>query len=452
MELPDSRFRNQVVDVLRDLVRIDTTNPPGNETACGRYLARLLADAGIATRIVESKPGRGNLIARIPGSGEGKPLMFMGHLDVVSADPSEWQYPPFAAEVHDGFVWGRGTTDMKNMIAACAVTMLALASLGQPLKRDLLFVATADEEHGGRHGMGWLTREMPELFQVACAINEGGGKAIKVGDRLYYTCQSAEKGICRTVWRAQAKGGHGAYPRQDTSTMKLSQALCELGDGHLRPHATDTMRTALRAIAGSHSEEAARRVDGLLESGQVEEAMVEAGFGADDVVRHRALFYDTASITSLRAGDPASINVIPAVATAYVDCRILPGQTREGFLRLLRERAGGQVEIGLYAEQYSPGLESSTEAPIFRVISQVIADHVEGAVVVPWQCAGSTDAKHLIRLGVPVYGFVPTNPLPDGMEGAGAHANNERVWIENLHFSLQVLYEIAHRFCTQPQQ
>lgn len=231
--------------------------------------------------------------------------------------------------------------------------------------------------------------------------------------------------------------------------MKLSQALCKLGDGHLRPHATDTMRTALRAIAGSRSDEVARRVDALLDGGQVEEAMVEAGFGADDVKRHRALFYDTASITCLRAGDSASINVIPAVATAYVDCRILPGQTREGFLGLLRERVGGQVEIGLHAGRYSPGFESSTEGPIFRVISQVIADHAEGAVVVPWQCAGSTDAKHLVRLGVPVYGFVPARPLPDGIEGAGAHANNERVWIENLHFSLQVLYDIAYRFCTQ---
>ena len=449
MALLSEGLRRQVVDVLRDLVRIDTTNPPGNEVDAARYLADLLAPAGIETRIVESAPGRGNLIARLRGSGEDKPLMFMGHLDVVPADPGEWRHPPFAAEIHDGFVWGRGTTDMKGMVAACAVVMLALAGLERPLKRDVLLMATADEEKGGRQGMGWLASEMPELFDVACAINEGGGKPVRVAGRTYYTCQTAEKGVCRTVWVAQSAGGHAAYPRPNLSTLKLSRALSRLEDGHLGGRVTDTMRTALEIIIADQSEQVAKRAGKLLAQGRIEEAMAAAGFEEEDIARHRALFYDTASVTGLRAGDPRSINVIPPTSSAYVDGRILPGQTSGGFLELLRQRAGKEVDIQVYREQYSPGLESSADAPIFRTIAQVIVEHCDGAAVIPWQCAGSTDAKHLIPLGVPVYGFVPTKLLPEGVEAAGAHANDERLWLENLPFMLETLYEIAHRFCSR---
>lgn len=449
MELTDSRFEHQVVDVLRDLVRIDTTNLPGNEIGCARYLADLLSPAGIETRIVEPAPGRGNLVARLRGSGEGKPLMLMGHLDVVAAEAGEWSHPPFAADIHDGFIWGRGTTDMKQMVAACAVTMLALTSLKRPLKRDVLFLATADEERGGHMGMGWLAREMPDLFDVACALNEGGGSPIEVGGKIFYTCQSAEKGVCRTVWTATAQGGHGSRPRPDISTMRLSRSLCRLGDGHLGGRTIDTMRAALGMIAASQSEQVERRVLRLLDKGQIDAAMAAAGFEKDELLRHRPLFYDTASVTALRAGDPQSINVIPARAQAYVDGRILPGQTQEGFFELLRQRAGDEVEIELYQGRFSPGLESAYDAPILETIRQVIAERCDGALVVPWQCAGGTDAKHLIPLGVPVYGFVPAKPLPAGLEAAGAHANDERIWLENVLFALEVLYDIAYRFCSQ---
>ena len=447
MELPSQVYSQQVIDVLRDLVRIDTTNPPGNETECARYLEKLLAPAGIETRIVESEPGRGNLIARLRGSGEGKPLMFLGHLDVVSADPSEWTVPPFAAEVRDGFVWGRGSTDMKNMVACCAVAMLALASLDRPLKRDVVLAATADEEQGGRKGVGWLAREMPTVFDVDCVINEGGGASIPVGDELFYTVQSAEKGVCRTIWTAHGKGGHGAYPSGKIATVKLSRALSTLGDGHLGARTIDTMGRALRTISSAISPKTAERVAKLLREGQVSKALKHSGFGDRDQKRYRALFSDTASVTSLRAGNPRNINVIPPIAQAFVDGRILPGQTSDGFVELLRACGGDDVEIELYKNQYSPGLESSSDHPIVDTISEVIKDRCDGARVIPWQCAGSTDAKHLVPRGVPVYGFVPAQPLPEGIETAGAHANDERAWVGNVVFALEVLYDVAHRYC-----
>jgi acetylornithine deacetylase/succinyl-diaminopimelate desuccinylase-like protein len=449
MELPRLGYREQVVDLLQGLVRIDTTNPPGNEVEAARYLAGVLAPVGIETRILESAPGRGNLIARLRGSGDAKPLMLMGHLDVVSANPSEWRYPPFAAEIHDGFMWGRGTTDTKNMIAACAVAMIALSRLGQPLKRDIILAATADEEHGGEMGIGWLTHEVPELLGVACALNEGGGGAVKVDDKLFYTCQSAEKGVCRTAWTAHAKGGHASHPRADLSTLKLARSLGRLGDGYVEARVIDTMRTALRLIASSQSGQIAEQVESLLDEGRIEEALKSVGFDQVGIENTRPLLYDTASPTGLRAGDPSSINVIPVTATAYVDGRILPGQTAEGFLELLRKRAGDEVEIEVFEGQYSAGLESSADAPIFQTMSQVIAERCAGAALIPWQCAGATDARHLIPKGVPVYGFVPEKPLPEGVEEAGAHADNERLWLDNLVFSLEVLFDVIYRFCVQ---
>ncbi len=447
MELPNGHYRQQVVDVLRDLVRIDTTNPPGNETACARYLADLLLPAGIDVRVVESAPGRGNLVARLRGSGEARPIMLMGHTDVVAANPEEWLHPPFAAEIHDGYLWGRGATDMKQMIAACSVLMLALAASGLPLKRDVLLVASADEEHGGRMGMGWLARNMPELLEAECAINEGGGGATTVGGHLFYTCQTAEKGLCRIVVTARSEGRHASQPRRDIATLKLARSLSRLGDGYLLPRAIPTMREALRTIASAQSSYAAQRVSAILEQGRVDEAMVAAGLDAEGVRRMRPLFYDTAAVTALTAGDPESINVIPANALAYIDGRILPGQTRQGFIDLVQSHLGNDVQVEVFRDQFTAGLESPSDEPVFRVIEEVVADRCDGAAVIPWQCAGSTDAKHLIPRGLPVFGFIPSRPLPPGMSEAGAHANNERIWLENVPFALETLYDIVARFC-----
>ncbi|NLG51527.1 MAG: M20/M25/M40 family metallo-hydrolase [Chloroflexi bacterium] len=448
MPLDFQGLEDRLIDIVRDLVRIDTTNPPGNEVEAARYLADLLSPVGIETEIIEPHPGRGNLVARLRGTGEKKPLVLMGHLDVVAANPSDWSYPPFAAEIHDGFIWGRGSTDMKDMIGISAVIMLALARLGQPLKRDVVMMATADEEQGGDWGMGWLVQHRPELFDVACAINEGGGSSLQVGDNLFYTCQSAEKGVCRTVWTARGKGGHGSHPRRDIATLQLTRALNQIGDGYLEARVIDTMRVALTMIASARSADAMERTVALLDQGKIPEAMAAAGFDQDGIERYRPMFHDTVSVTGLRAGDPRYINVIPPVATAYLDGRILPGQTSRGFLQQLRDRVSNdKVEIEIYERQYAQGSESSTDAPIFQTISQVVAEQCN-AQVIPWQCQGATDAKHLLSLGIPVYGFVPSRPLPEGVEGAGPHANNERVWIENLPFALHILGEIAYRFCT----
>jgi len=442
-----ARYHQQALQTLRDLVRIDTTNPPGNETAAAAYLAQKLGAAGIQAEVIESQPGRGNLVARLRGAGEAKPLLLMGHLDVVAADPTDWEEDPFAAVVRDGFLWGRGSTDNKQMIATAATILLALKEGAVPLKRDVLFIGAADEEHGGRQGMGYLARERRDLFDVAGAINEGGGGAIETGGRLFYTCQTGEKGVCRTVWTSRAPGGHGSAPRRDLSTAKLVRALARLGDGYVRPNLTETMRRALTLIAQGQSSRLAARVVRLLDQGKLDEALLAAGLAPEQPGRTRSLLFDSASITGLSAGDPASINVIPGQARAYVDGRILPGQTREGYLQVLRNLAQEDVDIEVYAEQYSPGLESTSDTDLYHTIERVVAQRCDGAQVVPWLCAGSTDAKHLVPLGVPVYGFIPTPPLPPGVTAPGAHAANERLWLDHLPFMFDTLFDVTLQFC-----
>jgi len=443
----DDAFQERVLGILQDLVRIDTTNPPGNEMACVDYLVQLLQRAGVETRVMEPSPGRGNLIARVRGSGARRPLMLMGHLDVVAAVESGWKHPPFAGVLEDGYLWGRGTTDNKHMVAIAATILMALAEGQVRLSRDVLLAATADEEHGGRWGMAWLAEHDPEIRTVDCALNEGGGEALRVRDHLFYTCQTAEKGICRTVWQAHSAGGHASRPRTDMSTLALARALARLGDGHMGGRVIETMRRALEDIAATTSDDCAVRVQWLLDQGAIEQALQEAGFSQEEAARTRTLFYDTTSPTVLRAGDAEHLNVIPAISEALLDGRILPGQTARGYMAQLQALAGDEVTVTLHDHDYTPGLESSPSSPIMDVIAAVIAEQSPGATVIPWQCAGSTDAKHLIPRGVPVYGFVPAlPPRGDQMDG-GAHAVNERISLESLYFGYRVLYDIVTRYC-----
>lgn len=449
MEPITERDETLALEILRDLVRIDSSNPPGNELAAAIYLQKRLEPYHLETHLFETAPQRGNLVARLAGSGEAKPLLLLGHLDVVPANGQDWLHPPFAAEVHDGMVWGRGTTDMKQMLAVSTVILLVLSRLGYKLKRDLVLVAAADEEQGSACGMDWLVHNAPELLVAEGALNEGGGSCFVIGGHPFYTCQVAEKGICRTQWIAYGKDGHGSQPSANISTLKLSRALVSLGDGHIRSGVVATMRDALSQIACQRSASAAEQVAQLLTQNRIEEALIAAGFDNPTMRATRPLFYDTAAATALRAGDPQAINVIPSHASAFVDGRILPGQTQEGFIQALRQRCGQELEIELYDNQFNSGQELSSSTLLLKTIAQVISSRCQGASVVPWMCTGATDARQLAALGIPVYGFVPAMPLPEGVQEVGPHAVNERLWLKNLSFALHILYEVVFRYCVE---
>ncbi len=436
--------REEVTGYLQDLIRLDTTNPPGNEILAAKYLAGVLRSEGFDPQVTESQPGRGNITARLTGGGE--PLMLLGHTDVVAVEPDQWRHPPFGGQVHDGYVWGRGALDMKNMVAAELMVFLLLKRQGIKLKRDVIFAATADEEAGkGGHGVGWLLDNHPEQVDAPFVLTEGGGADFRVGDSRFYTCQTGQKGICRFRMSAAGRPGHGSRPHRENAVVRLSEAVAALGRAVLPMHPSTTVRAFLDGIADTQDSGTADLLRSVLDPSCSESALESLPVAGEMVSNLRALLRNTASVTMLEAGQ--KINVIPAEATAWIDGRLAPGQTDTSFFEEIRSLIGDDVRIEV--DQYTPPLEAGIDSPLYRTIVEVMADHDPGARVVPSLSTGGTDAKHICprRPATKVYGFMPHSGAPGEEEWQLIHGHNERTSVENLGFGTRVLYDIVHRFC-----
>ncbi len=218
-------IREEAICHLQELIRIDTTNPPGNETAAAEYIAGVFKREGIDSTILESAPGRGNIVARLKGDGRAAPLMLMFHLDVVPVEADKWQHPPFSGDIADGYLWGRGTLDTKELGAMELMTMLLLKREGKLLARDIIFMANADEEAGGHLGAGWMVKEHPDLIQAEYAINEGAGFGVDLLGHRFFTCQTGEKGTARFSLRARGRPGHASQPHPDNAVLKVADAI-----------------------------------------------------------------------------------------------------------------------------------------------------------------------------------------------------------------------------------
>ena len=432
--------RAEVTAHLQALIRIDTTNPPGNETEAARYLASVLEGEGFEAEITESAPGRGNVTTRWEGGGE-PPLLLLGHTDVVAADAEAWTHPPFGGEIDDGFVWGRGALDMKNMVAAELMVMLLLKRQGLRLDRDVMFAATADEEAGkGGHGPGWLLDNHPAGIEAPVILTEGGGHEVRLGGRRFTTCQVGQKGICRLRATARGRPGHGSVPHADNAVLTLAAALAPLKDHALPVHPSATLRTFFEAVSEGRPE---LRADLLaLFDGETSEAAL-ARLPLDDAERAgwSALLRNTASVTMLSAG--SGINIIPAEATAWIDGRLAPGQTQESFLAELRAVVGNGLELEV--DQYSPPLEAEAAGEFWDVIASVMARHEPDAPLVPVLSTGGTDAKHIVprRPGTQVYGFMPYRRQAGSGELGLLHGHDERTSIDELLFATRVIHEIV---------
>lgn len=438
--------REEVTGYLRDLIRLDTTNPPGNEILAAEYLAGVLRREGLDPWVTESQPGRGNVTARLAGGGE--PLVLLGHTDVVAVEPDRWRHPPFGGQVHDGYVWGRGALDMKNMVAAELMVFLLLKRRRTDLKRDVIFAATADEEAGkGDHGVGWLLDNHPEQVDAPFVLTEGGGADFRVGDARFYTCQTGQKGICRFRMVARGKPGHGSRPHPQNAAVRLSEAVAALGRAVLPMHPSRTVRAFLDSIAATQDPLTADRLRRVLEPEHSETALESLPFAPEIVANLRSSLRNTASVTMLQAGQ--KINVIPAEASAWVDGRLAPGQTDDSFFEEIRPLVGDDVRFEV--DQYSPPLEAGIDSPLYRAIVDVMADHDPGACVVPSQSTGGTDAKHICprRPATQVYGFMPYRGAPGEEEWQLIHGHDERTSVENLLFATRVLYDVVHRFCAE---
>ena len=435
----------EVTGYLQELIRIDTTNPPGNESLAAEYLQGVLRKEEIDPVVTESAPGRGNVTARLKGGG-APPLMILGHTDVVACEPEHWSHPPFGGDLHDGCVWGRGALDMKNMVAAELMIFLLLKRKGLSLDRDLIFAATADEEAGkGDHGVGWLLDNDPDQVEAAYVITEGGGADFEVGHERFYTCQTGQKGIFRFRMKSKGPPGHVSRPEAKSAVVSLSRAVGALGEAELPIHLSQTVRAFLEGVAEKRDPRFKRLLSEVLSNDPSEEELLSLPLGGSLKSELPHLLRNTVSPTILEAGE--KINVIPTEATAWVDARLVPGQTDKSFLEEIRPYIGKDVEVEV--EQYSPPLEASVDSPLFRTIVDTMKHHDPEASVVPYMSTGGTDAKHICprRPDTEVFGFMPYRQSPGQEEWRLIHGHDERTSVNNLLFATQVLYDVVRRFC-----
>jgi acetylornithine deacetylase/succinyl-diaminopimelate desuccinylase-like protein len=435
-ELAEHAFR-----LCQQLLRIDTTNPPGNELPAAELLADELSGAGLQPVVLESAPGRGNVVARLRGTGERPPLLLTAHLDVVEADPSAWDHPPFCGEVHDGCLWGRGAIDMKNMAAMSVAIITRLARERVKPKRDLIFAGVADEEAGCRLGSLWLCENHTDLVRSEFAIGEGGGFNIQVAGKSFFTVQVAEKGVCWVRARATGEPGHGSMPREDSAVVQLSEAIARLGKQGLPRHSSEPVQGFIAALA-SHLPAPVRPVIKLLSSPTFGPAMLK--LVPDPGVRRafRALLGNTASPTVLRAG--SKTNVIPGFAEAEIDGRVLPGQTKDDFMRELRDVLGADIELEVM-HSLPPVVTEPKESSLYSLIHEVMAERAPDAPMVPFTLQGFTDAKAFTSIGTRWYGFAPVR-LPPTLRFADMfHGNNERIPIDGLAWGTHTLMEVVRR-------
>ncbi|XVV01009.1 M20/M25/M40 family metallo-hydrolase [Actinosynnema sp. CA-248983] len=423
--------QDEVVGLASELIRIDTTNTGDPTTLVGEreaaeWVAEKLEEVGYETTYVESgAKGRGNVVARLAGADPSRgALLVHGHLDVVPADASEWSVHPFSGAVQDGYVWGRGAVDMKDMVAMSLAVARRFKRDGVVPPRDIVFAFLADEEAGGLFGAKWLVDNRPELFEgVTEAISEVGGFSITLKDDVRaYLVETAEKGIRWLKLRVRGTAGHGSMIHHDNAVAKLAVAVTKLGQHRFPVVITPSVREFLDGVS---------EITGLdFPDDDVEGAVGKLGALSRMI---GATLRDTANPTMLTAGYKA--NVIPSVAEATVDCRILPGR-EEAFDREVAELLGPDVErewIGL------PPVETTFDGALVDAMTASITAEDPGARVLPYMLSGGTDAKSFQQLGIRNFGFAPLK-LPADLDFSGLfHGVDERVPVDALQFGVRVL-------------
>lgn len=433
-------IRDEAARYLQDLLRIDTTNPPGNETLAAEFVAQILKREGIEPTILESAPGRGNLVARLKGTGKAAPLLMMVHLDVVPAEADKWLHPPFGGDLAEGKIWGRGALDTKDLAAMQLMVMLLLQRAGKPLARDVIWMTNADEEAGGNLGAGWMVKEHPDLIRAEYALNEGAGFTMDILGRRFFTVQVAEKGSARFTLHAHGRPGHGSMPHHDNAVVKLAGAIGRLGAAEMPHRVTAVAKSFVEGLAAAAEPRYQSDLLSLLDAQKFPSALTRLALDGHAPAFY-AMFHDTITPTILSAG--TKVNVIPSEARAQCDARILPGQTAENFWNALRQMLGADIELEPLSN--ATGFASDYQTPLFDTIRSVLSQHDPNAPALPYMVVGATDARHVRKLGTKVYGFCPMVVAADDLDGV--HAHDERIALENIGFGTRVLYEVVSEFC-----
>jgi acetylornithine deacetylase/succinyl-diaminopimelate desuccinylase-like protein len=426
------------VELLQELIRFDTTNPPGNEAACVELIRGLVEEAGVETAVYARDPARPNLVARLPGKANGRPLLLQGHVDVVTTTGQAWTRPPFGGDLADGFVWGRGAADMKGGVAMLVSAFLRAARREIEPSGDLLLIVLADEEAGGDLGAKFLVEEHPELFEgIRYGLGEFGGFTMELGGKRFYPIQVAEKQICWVKATIRGAGGHGAMINRDGSMARLGRFLSDVNSARLPVHVTPAAREMLERIAAELPEPEAEQMRSLLKPELTDQVLASLGPRARTT---EPLLRNTVSATIVHASE--KINVVPAEVEVELDGRALPGFGPDDLIGELQEAVGDDVELELV--RYDPG-PREPDLELFETLAGVLRELEPEATPIPLLQIGVTDARFFSRLGIQTYGFLPMQ-LPEGFDFLPLiHAADERVPADAIEFGVEAISRALER-------
>lgn len=444
-------IESEVTSFLSNLIQINTTNPPGNETDAARFIAEYLAKDDFKSEILESAQGRGSIITRLKGTGEKPNLLLLSHLDVVAANPNEWTIHPFSGAVKDGFVYGRGAIDMKGMTAVEVITLKLLKQNSVPLKGDVVLAATADEERGGEEGAGYLIRNHKDKIWCPYVLNEGGGIAFPQKGRNVYPIQTAEKGI---IWfKVKAKGtpGHGSTPNMaDNAITRINKVVTKLQDYQPPTVYVPTLKEFLKQVAETNSE-LQLIITELLANPNRSDELIQELAKKDKALAEEVWPRTRTTISPTIIHGGVKENIIPSECEATFDCRVLPGESVDATFSLIKSMLSKFDEGKLSYEflQIHDGNESSTQTPLYEAITGVLREYEPNCVVTPTLTTGGTDSRFFRETGSVCYGFHPVIPEePNDQYEKRMHGIDERLSVKNLVFGVSIFYETVKRFMT----
>jgi acetylornithine deacetylase/succinyl-diaminopimelate desuccinylase-like protein len=436
-----TRVETETMEHFQAVLRFDTSDPPGNERPAAEYLKQVLEREGIATKVFELEPNRLNVVARLKGSGKKRPLLLMGHTDTVNVDPAKWTFPPFSATRDGGYVYGRGTVDDKDNVAAALMTMLLLKRSGVALDRDVVFLAEAGEEGTTRVGIQFMVQQHFAEIDAEYCLAEGGS-VIRSGGRVRYaSVQTAEKIPHGILLTATGVAGHGSVPLETNSILKLAQAVAAVAAWKPPIQLNDTTRTYFTRMAAISLPPDAARYRALI-GNDPKAAQDAVDYFAKADPRFVAMVRSSVSPNIIQGG--YRINVIPSEAKASLDVRLLSGQDPEAFLNEVRKVVNDPaVRVEWIKRDVRPATPSSRlDSEVFKVLESAFARHYDAAVL-PTMSTGATDMAYLRAKGIQCYGVGPALDAEDGPKGFGAHSDQERILETELHKFVRFHYEVV---------
>ncbi len=424
--------------LLQRLIRFNTTNPPGNEGECIRFLQQQVQEAGVEARLVGLDEARPNLVARIKGQGDAPPLLLQGHVDVVTTAHQDWRYPPFEAVEADGWIWGRGALDMKSGVAMMVAAFLRASVEGARLPGDVILAVLSDEEVGGTYGARYLVEQQAHLFEgVRYALGEFGGFPLRVGGKTFYPIQVLEKQCATLQVTVRGPGGHGSLPMRGGAAAQLAALLSTLDSHRLPFHLTPVTEQLIKGLAMGVSDPLRGMLLRLLDSTLADGVLDRLG-SVGQVLD--ALLHNTVNATMIHGGE--SFNVIPSQITVTLDGRLLPGFTPEQILTELREMIGEGPELAV--TYYDPG-QAEADMSQYATLAQIVREQDPDGIPVPYMMPAVTDGRFFSRLGIQTYGFLPMQ-LPEGFNFLETiHAADERIPVATLQTGTEAIYQALLR-------